>query len=1153
MRFEDLTSLLKRLASKLGSTAEVALGILGVAAAALPSALSSLDLVQTVVDMHSVVRDTRKALSWWWKQRNILKQIPAYIDNWEKMEEGRRKALQKALRAIFALDDEFARVILETTDIDDAIVRWLQSAGADEIVAGALRDLVQAEMHQLLLNNPELLDHLQYQGIMALRQAMLMLGDEMVQALNTLEQIRRLLEAELTDKISQRESLRHVVGLKTFREIVRDVPGKMAEPFRDGPPTMADFAAGFVVPPREMLGEVARALGIGVPTLGIEGPVVPDSRFAAVTLFGHSGSGKTYLALTLAYEMEQFGWDIFCLDLATFERPTDGYVILQRIADVVRERYLVSGTAATDDPPRVLLIVENIHLAPELASDSLSTFKRICGENQSGGLVRLLLIGRPPLEAHVRGSLIDPLDIVVEQSVRIDMEPFSEVTVANMISIVERRQSVRLSTRRLIHYSGGDNFLIVSALKAIDKDGSLDVLNDGTVLARHVWNFYLEHVEPINRTAAKSVLCVIAAFSSIEAPVLAGFVRDTLKEKITQVAVILNDLTDKGLLRMYQSQEDSSQIFIGFYHSRRAQIILATCKNTEARSLRSQYLESNPPDFVPFTTSLALWGAHTRDEELLVNLLSRIEERDDCFIPLWTIGVRLSETKPGLAAIAFRRVTSLKNDIPQAWYNLGVLLARQEQWEEAEVAYRTAIRLRDDLVDAWNNLGALLAKQRERWDEAEMAFHRALELRDDDAQLWNNLGVLLAKQRERWEEAEQAYRRAIELSPDDARVWNNLGALLVKQKRLDEAERSLRRAIDLESEYADAWYNLGVLLAEHAERWNEAEMAFRRAIELREEFAHAWYDLGVLLAEHTDRWDEAEDAFRRAIELREDFAEAWYNLGVLLMDKEDRWDEAEMAYRKAIGLKDDYAKAWNSLGNLLAKQKQRWSEAEMAYRTAIRLKPDDAEVWNNLGILLAKQDRSDEAEAAYHRAIELKPDYAKAWYNLGLLLEEQRERWDEAEKAYRKAINLKLDNPLVWINLGVLLAEREQWDEAERAFRRAIELGPGYAEAWYNLGNILVRQKRWSEAETAFREAIALRGDYVDAWNNLGLVLLEQGETQPAAKALFAAIRLRPSLAERYVLLSAYWRQRGSEENAEAVLRVVFGSTSDEQIGNREE
>jgi Flp pilus assembly protein TadD len=51
---------------------------------------------------------------------------------------------------------------------------------------------------------------------------------------------------------------------------------------------------------------------------------------------------------------------------------------------------------------------------------------------------------------------------------------------------------------------------------------------------------------------------------------------------------------------------------------------------------------------------------------------------------------------------------------PQAWYNLGILLAARNADEEAEAAYRQALALDPGFAEAASNLGALLRKRAAR-------------------------------------------------------------------------------------------------------------------------------------------------------------------------------------------------------------------------------------------------------------------------------------------------------------------------------------------------------------------------------------------------------------------------------------------------------
>ena len=62
---------------------------------------------------------------------------------------------------------------------------------------------------------------------------------------------------------------------------------------------------------------------------------------------------------------------------------------------------------------------------------------------------------------------------------------------------------------------------------------------------------------------------------------------------------------------------------------------------------------------------------------------------------------------------------------PDAHYNLGIVLAKQDKLDEAMASYQRALRLKPDYRDAHLNLGIVLANQG-RLDEAVACYQEAL-------------------------------------------------------------------------------------------------------------------------------------------------------------------------------------------------------------------------------------------------------------------------------------------------------------------------------------------------------------------------------------------------------------------------------------------
>ncbi len=154
---------------------------------------------------------------------------------------------------------------------------------------------------------------------------------------------------------------------------------------------------------------------------------------------------------------------------------------------------------------------------------------------------------------------------------------------------------------------------------------------------------------------------------------------------------------------------------------------------------------------------------------------------------------------------------------PACWLahnNLGNVLSKQGQTEEAIRQYQEALRLKPDYADAHNNLGAVLGKQGQR-DEAINQFREAIRLRPDHADAHNNLGVALG-QKGRIDEAICQFQAAVRLKPGHADAHNNLGVALSTKGQTEEAVSQFQEALKLKPEYASARKNLDALLAAKA-------------------------------------------------------------------------------------------------------------------------------------------------------------------------------------------------------------------------------------------------------------------------------------------------------------------------------------------------
>jgi protein O-GlcNAc transferase len=174
--------------------------------------------------------------------------------------------------------------------------------------------------------------------------------------------------------------------------------------------------------------------------------------------------------------------------------------------------------------------------------------------------------------------------------------------------------------------------------------------------------------------------------------------------------------------------------------------------------------------------------------------------------------------------------------------------------EAAARAYRQAIRRGTRNPDAYNNLGVILAQGRD-WDAAIPLFERGLALAPGGADARENLaGALAARGLERHaagrlDEAIHDLRASLAHSPPSPRTAADLAAVLVGAGRMAEAADQCRRALALAPDFAPAHMNLATALLQQGQLADALSHA-REAIRLAPDRAD--YQSGYLLALNYD-------------------------------------------------------------------------------------------------------------------------------------------------------------------------------------------------------------------------------------------------------------------------------------------------------------
>ena len=84
------------------------------------------------------------------------------------------------------------------------------------------------------------------------------------------------------------------------------------------------------------------------------------------------------------------------------------------------------------------------------------------------------------------------------------------------------------------------------------------------------------------------------------------------------------------------------------------------------------------------------------------------------------------------AAASFQQVIAAKPDDPEAYYNLGTLNLRRNDFQQARQYLEKTLKLKPNYPEAWNNLG-MMAAQQGHAEEAIQDFQQSLLLRPEYA------------------------------------------------------------------------------------------------------------------------------------------------------------------------------------------------------------------------------------------------------------------------------------------------------------------------------------------------------------------------------------------------------------------------------------
>jgi tetratricopeptide (TPR) repeat protein len=208
--------------------------------------------------------------------------------------------------------------------------------------------------------------------------------------------------------------------------------------------------------------------------------------------------------------------------------------------------------------------------------------------------------------------------------------------------------------------------------------------------------------------------------------------------------------------------------------------------------------------------------------------LQRANEARDCF----ERALKLHASYPGT--------------LPNSWNNLGILAAREGNYDLAVEDFQHALQIDPQHSIAWQNLGNAY-RQKKDWPQAERALEHVLALNADDAEANYSLGMVYAQQNET-ERAKDYLQKAIASRPAYPEALNNLGILYLRMRRPDEAIKNFEQSIRIAPAYDQAYLNLARMYSIEGDR-EKAKAVLHKLLEQHPDHAQAKEELKKLKGE----------------------------------------------------------------------------------------------------------------------------------------------------------------------------------------------------------------------------------------------------------------------------------------------------------------
>lgn len=479
----------------------------------------------------------------------------------------------------------------------------------------------------------------------------------------------------------------------------------------------------------------------------------------------------------------------------------------------------------------------------------------------------------------------------------------------------------------------------------------------------------------------------------------------------------------------------SSRLFVA--------LLAASCLAGSAVAQES----TKPPSSEKVVRAAALFneGKVAEATELLELAVKEEPENGEAYS--WLGFIYLQREMPSQAEAALTRAHELLPNDVEVLVNLGNAQLANGNDEGALASYQRITVAKPAMFEAWYNVGVLELK-RQNFGAAKTALTVAQDLQPADPFVKNNLGAAFMGLKD-VAGASNAFKAASDLKTDNREFAHNASHALLMGGQLDVSQRYLERAVAAGDTDPDLVLALGQRYLQQ-NRVADAIKVFELAEPAIEGKDGYWFNMGIAQERKGD-YTSAEAAYRRSIEQGFQVAGARNNLGLMLFKRgqyvpaRTQFEALYAMNRSNTGARLNLAAAMQKTGDLKG--------AVALWEAHLKAQPKDHETRAVLGSVQWQLDMREPAFKNFQTVVKANPNSAIAHNGIGLYHLEAT-KLDEAEKSLRLAIRADRGYAPAYNNLAVTYERMNRLKEAKYFLDMAVKLDPNSSEIKSNLKRV---------------------------------------------------------------------------------------------------